>query len=147
MLAGEKIPVGVGNIDKEMVTLWQATAQAPTEEAKQAVTLVRVMNLITYVEGEERADRVNAMIRRITGRHPCRSILLVCRGTELPPGTLNAWISAHCHLPSESGKQICSEQITIAAAGGCGRQHARSGAATAHLRYAGFPLVDLRPAL
>jgi len=116
VLAGEKIPVKISNIDQELVTLWQATAQAPAEEAKQAVTLVRVMNLITYAEGAERADRGDARIKRITGRHPCRSILLVCRGTELPPGTLDAWISTHCHLPSESGKQICSEQITIAAA-------------------------------
>ena len=29
LLAGEKIPVGVGEIDKELVTLWQATAQCP----------------------------------------------------------------------------------------------------------------------
>src|SRR5438067_1310125 len=117
VLAGEKLPVGVGEIDKELVTLWQATATTPDDEEKQAVTLVRVLNLITYVEGEDRADEVNTVIRRITGRHPCRSILLICKGGDDTPGTINAWISAHCQLPEASGKQICSEQITIAAEG------------------------------
>ena len=117
LLAGEKIPVGVGEIDKELVTLWQATANAPAEEARVAVTLIRVLNLLTYVEGEARADEVNEEIRRITGRHPCRSILLICTGGAEAPSSMNAWVSAHCHLTSESGKQICSEQISIAAAG------------------------------
>jgi glucose-6-phosphate dehydrogenase assembly protein OpcA len=117
LLAGEKIPVGVGEIDKELVTLWQATANAPAEEARVAVTLIRVLNLLTYVEGEARADEVNDEIRRITGRHPCRSILLICTGDADAPSSMNAWVSAHCHLTSESGKQICSEQISIAAAG------------------------------
>ncbi len=117
LLAGEKIPVGVGEIDKELVTLWQATANAPAEEARVAVTLVRVLNLLTYVEGEARGDEVNEEIRRITGRHPCRSILLICTGGAEAPSSMNAWVSAHCHLTSESGRQICSEQISIAAAG------------------------------
>jgi glucose-6-phosphate dehydrogenase assembly protein OpcA len=60
---------------------------------------------------------VNEEIRRITGRHPCRSILLICTGGAEAPSSMNAWVSAHCHLTSESGKQICSEQISIAAAG------------------------------
>jgi glucose-6-phosphate dehydrogenase assembly protein OpcA len=117
VLAGEPIPVGVGEIDKELVTLWQATAQVPADEARMAVTLVRVLNLITYVEGDDRADEINNVIRRITGRHPCRSIMLICRGNDNAPGKMSAWISAHCQLPSESGKQICSEQISIAAEG------------------------------
>ncbi len=117
LLAGEKIPVGVGEIDKELVTLWQATANAPAEEARVAVTLVRVLNLLTYVEGEDRADVLNEEISRITGRHPCRSILLICTGDSDAPSSINAWVSAHCHQTNESGKQICSEQISIAAAG------------------------------
>ncbi len=117
LLAGEKIPVGIGEIDKELVTLWQATANAPAEDARVAVTLVRVLNLLTYVEGEARADELNDEIRRITGRHPCRSILLICTGDANAPSSMNAWVSAHCHLTNESGKQICSEQISIAASG------------------------------
>ena len=118
VLAGHPIPVGVGEIDKELLTLWQATALAPTEEARVAVTLVRVLNLITYVEGEERADEMNNVVRRITGRHPCRSLMLICKGNdEAVPGHMTAWISAHCQMPGESGKQICSEQISIAAEG------------------------------
>lgn len=117
LLAGEKIPVGVSEIDKELVTLWQATANTPAEEARVAVTLVRVLNLLTYVEGEDRADEVSDEIRRITGRHPCRSILLICTGDATAPSSLNAWVSAHCHMTSKSGRQICSEQISIAAAG------------------------------
>jgi glucose-6-phosphate dehydrogenase assembly protein OpcA len=116
--AGHPIPVGVGEIDKELLTLWQATAAAPAEEARVAVTLVRVLNLITYVEGDDRADEVNNVIRRITGRHPCRSLLLICQGNDnTVPGHMTAWISAHCQLPTESGKQICSEQVSIAAEG------------------------------
>ena len=118
MLAGHPIPVGVGEIDKELLTLWQATAAAPAEEARVAVTLVRVLNLITYVEGDARADEINGVIRRITGRHPCRSLMLICKGNDdAVPGHMAAWISAHCQLPGESGKQICSEQVTIAAEG------------------------------
>src|SRR5215212_38242 len=118
VLAGHPIPVGVGEIDKELVTLWQATAQAPQDEVKIAVTLVRVLNLITYVEGDEQADAANNVIRRITGRHPCRSIMLICTGNDsAQPGQMAAWISAHCQMPGESGKQICSEQISIAAEG------------------------------
>ena len=124
ILAGQPIPVGVAEIDKELVTLWQATAQEPDStqlEGRTAVTLVRALNLITYVEGDERSDEVNDVIRRVSVRHPCRSIMLVSRGGGDQPGTLTAWISAHCHLPSESDKQICSEQITVAADGRAAR--------------------------
>ena len=117
VLKGHPIPVGIGEIDKELLTLWQATAAAPEEESRVAVTLVRVLNLITYVEGEERPDQMNDVIRKITGRHPCRSLMLICKGNaDLGPGGMTAWISAHCQLPGEGGRQICSEQISIAAA-------------------------------
>src|SRR5207248_5492359 len=44
--------------------------------------------------------------------HPCRALLAISRASENM--SLEAWVSARCHLPSaKSEKQICCEQITV----------------------------------
>jgi glucose-6-phosphate dehydrogenase assembly protein OpcA len=37
------------------------------------------------------------------------------------PSGLEAWVSAHCHLPVAGEKQVCSEQITLRARGEAGQ--------------------------
>ena len=78
---------------------------------------MRVLNLLTYVEGEERADDAE---RRHPPDHRAASLpldLADLHRQPTAPSSINAWVSAHCHMTSESGKQICSEQISIAAEG------------------------------
>ncbi|MGI8586584.1 MAG: glucose-6-phosphate dehydrogenase assembly protein OpcA [Chloroflexia bacterium] len=123
---GGTIPVPVNSIDRELIQLWKSTTIGGDNEGKVSVTLMRVMNLVVYVEDEARAVSANAVIDQIVCRHPCRTIMItnVSGGTgqDQPPGPgaaiaadreLNAHLSAHCQLSDADGKQVCCEQITI----------------------------------
>jgi glucose-6-phosphate dehydrogenase assembly protein OpcA len=74
------------------------------------------LNLLVYVESEEEGREVSNVISQVTLQNPCRAIVMIMKPT--PSRTpLTAWISAHCHLPVAGEKQVCSEEISVAASG------------------------------
>ncbi len=124
---GGTISVPVDNIDRELIQAWKSTTSGGDNEGKVAVTLMRAMNLVVYTEDEARTSAANDAIDRIVRRHPCRTIMIANRSGATadtsPAGTappvadrdLEAHLSAHCHAADAAGKQICCEQITVAA--------------------------------
>ena len=78
------------------------------------------LTLLIYVESDEAADEVNNLVAEVTRQNPCRAIIMMLE-PEASPSGLEAWISAHCHLPVAGEKQVCSEQITLRARGEAGQ--------------------------
>jgi glucose-6-phosphate dehydrogenase assembly protein OpcA len=75
--------------------------------------------LLVYVDCHQAAAEVSNMLADVTRQNPCRVVLMLMVPQASPPG-LMASLSAHCHLPVEGKRQICSEQITVEARGDVG---------------------------
>ncbi len=110
--AGVETAVDVAQVERQLTELWQMAA----ESESGAVTRASLFNLVAYTESEESRDRATAIISELTSRHPCRAIVLCARPDAARAGLI-ASITAHCHLAGGGGKQVCCEQISIAAAG------------------------------
>lgn len=115
---GEPRPADVADLEAELSALWRSAAEDPA--AKNAVTRACTLTLLIYVESDEAADEVNNLVAEVTRQNPCRAIIMMLE-PEASPSGLEAWVSAHCHLPVVGEKQVCSEQITIRARGEAGQ--------------------------
>ena len=111
---GEPRPVDVSNLEAELSALWRTAAEGPSAEG--AVTRACTLTLLIYVESDEAAYEVTNLVAEVTRQNPCRAIIMMLEPDGVPSG-LEAWVSAHCHLPVAGEKQVCSEQITIRARG------------------------------
>ncbi len=113
---GEAQPVALGNIEKGLTALWQAAGKPRPGEAEPPVSRACVFNLVICVTGQENLPDVTETIAQITWGYPCRAIVLV-RQPDDTTNQLSAAISAHCQLPTSTGKRVCCEQITIVGSG------------------------------
>ncbi|MFQ5798863.1 MAG: glucose-6-phosphate dehydrogenase assembly protein OpcA [Bacteroidota bacterium] len=113
---GIPINVDVSSIDRELSTLWKSAADAVEGDTASAVMRACTANVIMYTEDEDAAERYPSMVQEITVERPARVILVIGDPSSLE-SSLDAWISAHCHVPVPGGKQVCSEQITLLAHG------------------------------
>ncbi len=80
------------------------------------VLRARLSNLVVFCDSEERAADVAAQLPAVVATHPARVLLLAA----LPgpgPGSLTTTVTVHAHR-SASGRCVCTEQVTIRAAGG-----------------------------
>ena len=114
ILDGEARPVDVVALERELTQLWKAAAEGVAEG--QSVVRACVLNLVAYATGDDVAQHINEVISQVSGRHPSRSIVIVAEPQSEMAG-LRASISAHCQIPPEGGKRVCSEQITLYASG------------------------------
>ncbi|MGA3169524.1 MAG: glucose-6-phosphate dehydrogenase assembly protein OpcA [Chthoniobacteraceae bacterium] len=98
------LPVEIGKIDRELNRLWQ--------EGAGAATRASLINFAVYCEGAEMMRQTTEIISQITRDHACRAILI---GMEpgTPGASVEACISAHCHLSRAGAKQVCCEQISF----------------------------------
>lgn len=112
ILQGEPRAADLAEIESELSALWRSAAEDPT--LQNAVTRACALTLIIYVESEEAAQEINELISDVTRQNPCRAIVMIAEPDAASEG-LEAWISAHCHLPTAGEKQVCSEQVTIRA--------------------------------
>lgn len=111
-IVGEAIAVDVAAVERELTGLWKSAAESPDSEA--AVMRACVLNLLACAENEKASEWMNSVIRDVTDYHPCRAIVLVRRESG-DPHAVEARVSAHCRLPVAGGKQVCGEQISLAA--------------------------------
>jgi glucose-6-phosphate dehydrogenase assembly protein OpcA len=114
---GDPRPANVGEIEAGLSAMWRSAAESAG--GKSAVTRASALTLLVYVDREEEARDVSNMLAEVTRQNPCRAIVMVMEPQKTPPG-LMATVSAHCHMPMEGEKQICSEQITLNARGETG---------------------------
>ena len=111
---GEPRPANVADLEAGLSALWRSAAEGPA--AKNFVTRACTLTLLIYVESEEAASEVNNLVAEVTRQNPCRAIIMML-DPEASASRLEAWVSAHCHLPVAGEKQVCSEQITLRAQG------------------------------
>lgn len=120
--SGAPIPVAVEYVDSQLNELWRDVAEAAQAKGgTQAVTTAQVLNLIVRANTYASANTYVEAVERITGRHPCRVLVATTDPSEanLP---VQAWVSIHCQLPPTGGRQVCCEQVNIAAGGESARQ-------------------------
>ena len=114
---GEPRPARVADLEAELSALWRSVAEGPQPStAGHAVIRACALNLLVYVESEEEGREVSNVVSQVTLQNPCRAIVMITQPTS-PQAALTAWISAHCHLPVAGEKQVCSEEISVAASG------------------------------
>jgi len=113
--SGAPIPVAVDYVEAQLVELWRDVAEAAQAKGgAQSVTTAQVLNLVVQAGSYEDANAYVESIERITGRHPSRAIVATTDAAE-PQMPVQAWVSIHCQLPPAGGRQVCSEQVTVAA--------------------------------
>jgi glucose-6-phosphate dehydrogenase assembly protein OpcA len=106
-------PVDVEAIESELARLWKSPD--PAGEGRATVTRACMSNLLIFCSSQDLANAMPEEIDDIVRIHPCRVILLLGE-VDVPGDTIEAYVSAHCHLTSDRG-QICSEHITVNATG------------------------------
>jgi glucose-6-phosphate dehydrogenase assembly protein OpcA len=116
---GDPRPANVGEIEAGLSAMWRSAAESVGSESTAA--RASALTLLVYVDCQEAAREVSALIAEVTQQNPCRAVMMVVNPQGSPP-CLMASVSAHCHLASDGEKQICSEQITLNAQGDTGRE-------------------------
>lgn len=112
-------PVDVGNIEQELTALWQSPDNDPDKPA--AVTRACMSNLIVYSPRLEDAATIPDESGIIVQHHPARVLHLIGEGNT-GQANIQAQVSAFCSLGGGGGTHICSEQITLLAAGQADRR-------------------------
>ena len=110
--------VAVAELEAELSSLWRTAAEDVSGEG--IVTRACALTLVVSVETEAEARDVSEMLGEVTRQNPCRTIIMVSEpaGESVSRRTgVQAWISAHCHVPVDGEKQVCSEQVTVVARG------------------------------
>ena len=96
--------VEIGHIDRELGRLWDSS-----EDTKTRASMI---NLVVYTEDAAAMAENTQRIAAIASEHACRAILILA-DCAAPESSAKAWITAHCHVQGNGGRQICSEQITF----------------------------------
>jgi glucose-6-phosphate dehydrogenase assembly protein OpcA len=115
---GKPRTANVADLEGELSALWRSAAE--DSSTQNGVTRACTLTLLIYVESEEAADEVNNLVAEVVRQNPCRTIIMMLQPEAFPTG-LEAWVSAHCHLPVAGEKQVCSEQVTIRSRGEAGQ--------------------------
>jgi glucose-6-phosphate dehydrogenase assembly protein OpcA len=119
---GAPVPVAVEYVEAQLLELWRDVAEAAQASGgAHSVTTAQVLNLIVHATTYNNANDLLAPIDRITAMHPSRVILAIADPTEseMP---VQAWVSIHCQVPPSGGRQVCAEQVSVAAGGESARQ-------------------------
>lgn len=135
---GEPLTVDFTAIERELAGLWKEASAAPDGGSSPAVMRACQLNLVVLCRSSEEAARATSLAAQVTRVCPSRVLMAVLDIDPAPQSRaergLEAFISAHCsYTPGAGkGKQVCCEQITIAA---------RGDAAAARLPGAVLPLL------
>lgn len=106
--------VNVRLVERDLHTLWEEMAKTNQAEGHQAIMRVCVLNLMVVTPGEDTAGEVSQIMAHVTTQHPSRIFVILPKYGASEPD-LSAWVTALCHLSAGGHKQVCCEQIMIAA--------------------------------
>ncbi|MBI1982602.1 MAG: glucose-6-phosphate dehydrogenase assembly protein OpcA [Acidobacteria bacterium] len=74
------------------------------------------LTILAYLDNRQAESEVSSVVSRVTLQNPCRAIVMIAE-PENRPASLEAWVSAHCHVPAGGEKQVCCEQVSVWARG------------------------------
>ncbi len=120
--AGEAFAVNPDAVERELASLWREAGQRT--ETAAPVTRACLLNVIVLLEEREgregygSADTLQRWVDELPRHVAARSLII--RSQPNPDGRteLSSYISANCIIADGGGKLVCSEEVTIAAAGG-----------------------------
>lgn len=102
--------VDVASIERQLAELWRAEKQ----EGERAVTRAALWNVVAHTWNATEHARATEVLARASAKVPQRTI--VVRADPHGSADIASWISANCHLVG-GGRQVCSEEVVIVAAG------------------------------
>lgn len=108
---GDDVHVDVGTIEKQLAELWRAEKG---EEDDAAVTRAALWNVVAHSWTSEQQAHATEILALASASVPQRTI--VVRSDPRGDAGISSWISANCHLIG-GGRQVCSEEVSIVAAG------------------------------
>jgi glucose-6-phosphate dehydrogenase assembly protein OpcA len=106
---GEPIAVDVGEIERELGSLWQ---QASHDGGTGVVGRAALWNLVIPARGREALARTKALIDQIAPALPVRAILL-CLDDQAGGAELSATIESHVVSQPGGGRIVYSEEISL----------------------------------
>ena len=115
--SGAPVSVAIDYVDAQLTQLWRDVAEAAQAKGGlSAVTMAQVLNLVVRANSYSAANDYLSDMNKITGSHPARVINIITDSSEeeMP---VQAWASIFCQIPPAGGRQVCAEQISVAAAG------------------------------
>ena len=107
---GEPIAVDVGEIERELGSLWQAASHAG--EGTGAVARAALWNLVIPARGREELAATKALVDAIAPAVPVRAIML-CLDDAAGSGELAATIESNVVSQPGGGRVVYSEEITL----------------------------------
>jgi glucose-6-phosphate dehydrogenase assembly protein OpcA len=102
--------VDIQAIERELSAMWLHAT-----DDDRPVTKVCALNLVIVCQSAEQTATASDLVLQLAARYPHRALVIDLRPDQ--PEQLNAWVQANCQLPALGRPQVCSEQITIEAAG------------------------------
>jgi glucose-6-phosphate dehydrogenase assembly protein OpcA len=106
----DDVRVDVGAIEKQLAELWRAEKS----ENDDAVTRAALWNVVAHAWTSDQHAHATEMLALASASVPQRTI--VVRSDPRGDAGISSWISANCHLIG-GGRQVCSEEVSIVAAG------------------------------
>jgi glucose-6-phosphate dehydrogenase assembly protein OpcA len=102
--------VDVAAIERQLAELWRAEKH----DSERAVTRAALWNVVAHTWSASAHARVTEVLSRASAQVPQRTIVVEAN----PAGSddIASWISTNCHMIG-GGRQVCSEEIVIVAAG------------------------------
>ena len=110
-LDGEDVRVNAHTIEKRLADIWREEQ----ESEERAVTRAALWNVVAHTWDGEQHARASSVLARASASVPQRTIVI--RANPEGDGEMSSWISANCHLVGGGGQQVCSEEVSILAAG------------------------------
>ena len=110
-LNGEDVRVNAHTIEKRLADIWREEQE--TEE--RPVTRAALWNVVAHTWDGEQQGRASSVLGRASASVPQRTIVI--RANPKGEGEMSSWISANCHLIGGGDQQVCSEEVSIVAAG------------------------------
>lgn len=102
--------VDVVSIERQLAELWRAEKH----DGERAVTRAALWNVVAHTWTASEQARATEVLGRASAKVPQRTI--VVQADPRGNADIASWISANCHLIG-GGRQVCSEEVVIVAAG------------------------------
>jgi glucose-6-phosphate dehydrogenase assembly protein OpcA len=115
----------IEEIEQELARIWSqpdltVDIDGDGTNDRHIAARTSVMNLVVIARRPETGQRCAAVIQRLTGRHPSRTLIVSAADPD-GPSWLDAQIQAHCILPRPEAPEICAETVYLKSGGESGR--------------------------
>ncbi|HEY0371213.1 MAG TPA: glucose-6-phosphate dehydrogenase assembly protein OpcA [Thermoanaerobaculia bacterium] len=102
--------VDVAAIEKQLAQLWRTE----DHDHEKALTKAALWNVVAHTWSGEQHARATEVLAQASASVPQRTIVI--QAEPFGATQMRSWIGANCHLIA-GGKQVCSEEVSIVAAG------------------------------